>query len=127
MPGPGEELDQLARDVIGAAIEVHRVLGPGFQESIYETALCRELELRGIPCVRQSTVEVEYKDAAVGEYRLDLLVGDSLVVEVKAVDRLARLHTAQLISYLKATGHRLGLLVNFNVTWLKTGIKRVVV
>ena len=127
MPGPGEELDQLARDVIGAAIEVHRVLGPGLQESIYETALCRELELRGIPCVRQSTVEVEYKDAAVGEYRLDLLVGDSLVVEVKAVDRLARLHTAQLISYLKATGHRLGLLVNFNVTWLKTGIKRVVV
>lgn len=124
---PSKELDRLAHDVIGAAIEVHRTLGPGFQESIYETALCRELELRGIPFVRQAAVELSYKDVVVGDYRLDLLVSNMLVVEAKAADRLAPIHMAHLISYLRATGHKLGLLINFNVPRLKTGIKRVVV
>ena len=123
---PGAELDQLAHGVIGAAIEVHRLLGPGFLESVYEEALCVELKLRGIPFTRQAALGVDYKGHAVGEGRLDLLVGDALVVELKAVDALAPIHSAQLLSYLKATGYQLGLLINFNVPVLRNGIKRVV-
>ena len=123
---PDKKTDELAYAVIGAAIEVHRVLGPGFLESVYEEALCVELELRGIPYSRQHVVAVNYKGRAVGEGRLDLLVGGELVVEIKAVDALAPIHSAQDISYLKATGHELGLLMNFNVPILKDAIKRIV-
>jgi len=123
---PGAELDQLAHGVIGAAIEVHRLLGPGFLELVYEEALCVELGLRRIPFIRQAALGVDYKGHAVGEGRLDLLVGDALVVELKAVDALAPIHSAQLLSYLKATGYQLGLLINFNVPILRNGIKRVV-
>lgn len=123
---PSEELDRLARDVIGAAIEVHRALGPGFLESVYEEALCLELQLRGIPFARQITVGVNYKGRRVGEGKLDLLVGDILVVELKAIEDIAPIHIAQVLSYLKMTGHKLGLLINFNVPVLKQGIKRVV-
>ena len=123
---PSPEVDALARAVIGAAIEVHRVLGPGFMEGIYEEALCTELELRGIPFVRQPLVIVEYKSREAGESRPDLLVGGTLVVELKAVDQLAPIHVAQLMSYLKAARCELGLLINFNVTLLKSGVKRVV-
>jgi len=123
---PGEELDGLARSAIGAAIEVHRVLGPGYLESVYEAALCLELGARGIGFARQVPVSVDYKGHAVGEARLDIVLGDALVVELKAVDALAPIHTAQVISYLKATGMRLGLLINFNVPVLKNGIKRVI-
>lgn len=123
---PEEELDQLARDVIGAAIEVHRVLGPGFLESVYEEALGIELKLRGIPFQRQVSLGVEYKGERVGEGRIDLLVKDALIVELKTVDNLAPIHKAQTISYLKATGLKLALLINFNVPVLKDGIKRII-
>jgi GxxExxY protein len=124
---PGEKLDRLAHQVIGAAIEVHRHLGPGFLETVYEEALALELRLRRIPFQRQSPVRVIYKDHDVHEGKVDFLVADSLVVELKAVDALAPIHTAQIISYLKATGLHLGLLVNFNVPVLREGVKRVVV
>ena len=123
---PGSELDRLAHAVIGAAIEVHRSLGPGFLESVYEEALCIELDVRRIPFERQWPVAVNYKGHPVGEGRLDLLVGGMLVVELKAVEGVAPIHVAQVMSYLKATGHRLGLLINFNVPFLKSGIKRIV-
>ena len=123
---PGSELDRLAPAVIGAAIEVHRSLGPGFLESVYEEALCIELDVRRIPFERQWPVAVNYKGHPVGEGRLDLLVGGVLVVELKAVEGVAPIHVAQVMSYLKATGHRLGLLINFNVPFLKNGIKRIV-
>lgn len=126
MKEPSAELDRLAHAVIGAAIEVHRVLGPGFLESVYEEALCVELKLSGIPYERQAVVAVDYKGHAVGESRLDLLIGGALIVELKAVDALAPIHSAQLISYLKATGRPLGLLINFNVPTLKEGIRRIV-
>ena len=112
--------------MIGAAIEVHRVLGPGFLESVYEEALCIEFTLRGIPFARQVAVGVEYKGRTVGGERLDLLVANSIVVELKAVENLAPIHLAQVLSYLKATNLRLGLLVTFNVGVLQRGIKRVV-
>src|SRR3954447_2509422 len=109
--GEGEEIaDPWSRLVIGAAIAVHRTLGPGFLESVYEEALCIELQERGIPFVQQSPAAVLYKGRLVGEGRLDLLVGDALIVELKAVEALAPVHTAQLISYLKSTGCHLGLL-----------------
>ena len=123
---PSGALDQLARAVISAAIEVHRMLGPGFLESVYEEALCVELALRGIHFLRQVLVAVDYKGHSVGESRLDLLIEGTLVVELKAVDALAPVHSAQMISYLRATGHHLGLLINFNVPLLKDGVKRIV-
>ncbi|MGD0088473.1 MAG: GxxExxY protein [Planctomycetota bacterium] len=123
---PDKETDALAYAVIGAAIEVHRLLGPGYLESMYEEALCLELSLRNIPFVRQVSLPVEYKGQQIGEGRCDLLVGDVLIVELKTVEALAPVHTAQVLSYLKATRKHLGLLVNFNVPVLKEGIKRVV-
>ena len=123
---PGDELDRLAHAVIGAAIEVHRHLGPGFLEAVYEEALCVELSSRQIPFVRQAPVAVRYKGHAVGESRLDVLVANALVVELKAVEAIVPVHVAQVMSYLKATGHRLGLLINFNVPFLKSGIKRII-
>jgi GxxExxY protein len=123
--GPGDEVDRLAHEVIGAAIDVHRHLGPGFLESVYEEALCVELRLRGIPFARQVAIDMTYKGHPVGEARLDLLVGGALIVELKAVDALNPIHYAQVISYLRATDKHLGLLINFNVFRLKEGIKRV--
>jgi len=123
---PDREHDQLAHQVIGAAIEVHRQLGPGLLEGVYEKAMCIEFELRGIPFRRQSGVGITYKGRPVGKGKLDLLVGDRLIVELKAVERLAPIHSAQMISYLRMTNRMLGLLINFNVPVLKEGIKRVV-
>ena len=123
---PSVELDRLAHRVIGAAIEVHRLLGPGFLEAVYEEALCIELALRGLPFARQIPIGVEYKGQKVGEARLDLLVDTSLVVELKAVECIAPIHVAQTLSYLKATRLRLGLLITFNATTLQRGIKRVI-
>ena len=123
---PSEELDKLAYAVIGAAIEVHRVLGAGFLESVYQQALGVELHLRRIPFISQAPVAVNYKGASVGEGKLDFLVGNSLIVELKAVENLAPIHNAQVMSYLKMTGHQLGLLINFNVPILKQGIKRII-
>ena len=126
MREPTIELDRLANDVIGAAIEVHRNLGPGFLESVYEKALCKELELRDIPYSSQQTFSIEYKDSEVGAGRIDLLVGSELIVEIKAVSELAPIHSAQIMSYLKANNKLLGLLINFNVPLLKNGIKRII-
>lgn len=123
---PGEQLDDLARRVIGAAIEVHRHLGPGFPEGVYEEALALELGLRGIPFARQPAVRVQYKGRLVGHGRPDLLVGQQLVVEIKATAALATVHQAQVISYLKALGTELGLLLNFRELRMRAGIKRVV-
>ncbi len=122
---PHKELDELASTVIGAAIEVHRHLGPGYLESVYEEALAVELSQRKIEYRRQHPVSVEYKGQAVGEGKIDLLVGDQLVVELKAVEALLPVHKAQLISYLKASRLHLGLLINFNVPVLRDGIQRV--
>ena len=124
--GPGEEVDRIAHAVIGAAIEVHRELGPGYQESVYEEALCIELGLRGIASSRQRAVSVQYKGHAVGAGKVDLVVEDRLIVELKAVEELHPAHVGQVISYLKATGLRLGLLLNFGAATMKEGIKRVV-
>jgi GxxExxY protein len=126
MREPDSGIDKLAREVIGAAIAVHREMGPGFLESLYEEALCLEMRMRGIDHVRQPIVSVEYKGHPIGEMRLDLLVGNRLVVELKAVETLLPIHTAQVISYLRATGNSLGLLINFNVPALRQGIKRSV-
>ena len=124
---PDEELDRYAAEVLSAAIEVHQTLGPGFLESVYENALCIELGLRGLSYRRQVAVAVGYKGQSVGEGRLDLLVAEQLVVELKAIDELAPIHWVQVRSYLKATGCCLGLLINFNVPVLLRGVKRVIV
>ena len=117
---------KLSGEVIGAAIEVHRFLGPGLLESAYELALEHELRIRGLAVERQKAVALKYKTIELGDgFRLDLLVDDSLVVEVKAVDFLLPIHEAQLLTYLRLSGKRLGLLINFNVRVLKTGIKRI--
>ncbi len=123
---PSSELDTLARQVIGAAIEVHRILGPGYLESVYEEALTIELAMQKIDCARQSPVSIEYKGNVVGESRLDLLIANCLVVELKTVDSLLPIHHAQVLSYLKATRNQIGLLINFNVRVLRDGVKRII-
>jgi GxxExxY protein len=123
----GVDLNKLTHDVIGAAIEVHRNLGVGYAEAVYEEALCYALELRKIPFARQPAFKLTYKGKVVGEGRLDLLVGNQLIVELKSVDELAKVHHIQVLSYLKATGHPLALLINFNVAVLTAGgIKRLI-
>ena len=122
----GEEMSRLTYAVIGAAMEVHRVLGPGFLELVYHKSLQRELEMRGIPCDYKKTIPVRYKGYQVGEYELDLLVANVLIVELKAVERLVPIHDAQVMSYLKTTQLPLALLINFNVPVLKDGIKRII-
>lgn len=123
---PTPEEDEFARRVIGAAIEVHRILGPGYLEKTYEEALAIEMTQQGIPFQRQPPVAVTYKGHHVGEGKLDFLVGGCLIVELKAVDALAEVHRAQVMSYLKATGLCLGLLINFQTSVVKDGIKRVI-
>jgi GxxExxY protein len=120
-------INELTKEVIGAAIEVPRALGPGLLESAYETCLCHELGLRGIPFERQKPLPLKFKEATLDcGYRLDLLVSNSVVVEIKAVEAFLPIHEAQLLTYLKLGGWNLGLLINFNTPVLKDGIKRVV-
>jgi GxxExxY protein len=117
----------LSRSVIGAAIEVHRALGPGLLESTYQRGLSRELTLRGLHWEQQKEVDLWYKGMSLGSaYRIDFLVEGRLVVEVKAIESLKPIYHAQLLTYLKLLHLRLGLLINFNVETLVTGIKRVV-
>lgn len=123
---PPDDVNKLSRFVIDAAMEVHRTLGPGFIESIYEEALAIELANRSIPFQRQEPIAIYYKGQRLGEGRLDILVAKKIIIELKAVETLLPVHKAQLISYLKATNCSLGLLVNFNVPLLKEGIKRIV-
>jgi GxxExxY protein len=120
-----EEVNRVTGEVIGAGIEVHKALGPGLLESAYEECLCRELSLREVPFERQRALPVAYKGLRLDcGYRLDLLVADRVVVEIKAVERLLPIHDAQLITYLKLGGWNVGLLMNFNVPILKRGIRR---
>jgi GxxExxY protein len=117
---------EITEAIIGAAIEVHRHLGPGMLESVYEAALAYELAERGIAVERQKPVPLVYKGLQFEEgYRLDLLVGGAVIVELKCVDAVLPIHEAQLISYLKLTGLKVGLLINFKVPVLKQGIKRL--
>ncbi|MBK8524538.1 MAG: GxxExxY protein [Betaproteobacteria bacterium] len=118
--------DSLTEEIIGAAIEVHRALGPGLLESAYQECLCAELGLRDLRFVSQLVLPVEYKGLHVDAgYRLDLVVADKVVVELKAVERLLPLHEAQLLTYLRLGGYSTGLLLNFNVPVLKDGIRRM--
>ena len=120
--------NELTHEIIGAAIEVHKNLGPGLLESTYEECLCHELSQRGIPFERQKPVSVVYKGVKLDcGYRLDLLVSDRVILELKSVEALAPIHDSIMITYLKLSEHRIGLLMNFNVQILKEGIKRLVV
>ena len=116
-------LNALTGRVIGCAIEVHRILGPGFLESLYAEALASNLAASGLPHSREVRVAVAFKGRPIGEHRLDLLVDDRVVVELKAVEALARVHYAQVRSYLRATGLRVGLLLNFDAATLE--IRRI--
>ncbi|MEO6572439.1 MAG: GxxExxY protein [Polyangiaceae bacterium] len=123
---PERDIDAIASKVIAAAVEVHKHLGLGFLEAIYEEALGIELFLRKVPFVRQPTIPVTYKGHAVADSRPDLLVSNQLIVELKAVEQLGPLHLAQAVSYLRATGLPLALVINFNVPILLRGVRRVV-
>jgi GxxExxY protein len=121
------EINQLTERVIGACIEIHRTLGPGLLESAYEECLCHELRLAGLGFERQRSLPVAYKGVQLDcGYRLDLVVENKLLVELKSVDVLAPIHEAQLLTYLKLSGITVGLLINFNVPVLRRGIKRIV-
>ena len=124
-----EELNQLSGAIIDAAMEVHREFGPGLLERVYEAALARELDLRGIASRRQVAAQVFYKGQALDEeaYRIDLLVRECVVVELKAVPSLLPIHEAQLHTYMRLSNKCLGLLINFNVNLLRDGIKRHVI
>ena len=119
-------INDLTGQVINAAIEVHKTLGPGLLESIYEECLCHELGLRRIPYERQKEFPIEYKGIKLNaSFRLDVLVNKQLILEIKSCDTLLPIHEAQLLTYLKLTGLKIGLLINFNVPMLKDGIKRL--
>ena len=120
-------INELSGIVIGAAIEVHKVLGPGLLESAYENCLCHELQLKNVVFERQKPLPITYKGVTLDcGYRLDVVVQDLLVLEVKACDRIESIHQAQLLTYLKLSGLSLGLLLNFNVPVMRDGIVRVV-
>ncbi|MBL8153824.1 MAG: GxxExxY protein [Anaerolineae bacterium] len=125
MSPPESELNRLTHAVIGAAIDVHRELGPGYLEAMYEEALCVELAERSIAYERQSPINVTYKGTPIGQGYIDVLVEKRLIVELKAVDKLLPIHRAQVISYLRASGLSLALLINFNVPVLRDGIERI--
>jgi GxxExxY protein len=117
----------LTREINGAAIAVHRELGPGLLEAAYQTCLAWELDQRGIPLERQKAVPLMFKGNRMDAgFRMDLLVADQVVVEVKSVERFEPVHTAQVLTYLKLSGHHLGLWINFNMPFLKDGIRRIV-
>jgi GxxExxY protein len=127
LPGPlDKETECEVETVIGCAIEVHRTLGPGFLESIYRNALCLELAANGISFELEKPVVVKYRDVAVAIHRIDLVVRSKVIVELKSVSYLQPIHHAQLLSYLRATGMRVGLLMNFGASTLRAGLKRVV-
>jgi GxxExxY protein len=121
-----EQINQVTEKIIGAAINVHRTLGPGLLESAYEACLAFELVEAGFKVEQQKPIPVIYKAVKLDcGYRLDLLVNDTVIVEVKSVDQLMPIHKAQLLSYLKLSGCKIGLLINFNVKMLKEGIRRL--
>jgi GxxExxY protein len=121
-----EALKELTERIIGCAIEVHRQLGPGLLEQTYEAALCIELRNAGLHFVRQPIFPVLYKGQTIGEYRLDLIVADAVVVEIKSVERFDPIFEAQVLSYLRFTRKKVGLLINFKSRLLRDGLKRYV-
>ena len=123
----GRDTERVGSVVIGAAIEVHRHLGPAFLERIYADALCIELTARGVPFERERTVAVVYKGISIPGQRIDLIVANQVVVELKALGRLDALHQAKVMSYLRSANLRLGLILNFNLRTMKEGISRIVI
>jgi GxxExxY protein len=125
--GSGEERDPLTAKIIGAAIEVHKALGAGLLESAYEGCLEHELKLQGLAVKRQVVLPVTYKGLTLEQaYRIDILVEDQVIVEIKAIDRLVELHEAQLLTYLRLSKLHTGLILNFEVPMMKLGIRRMV-
>ena len=120
-----QDHDELTEKIIGAAIEVHQILGPGLLESIYEDALAIELQLRGLACQRQVEFDIFYKGQVIKGQRLDMLVASEVIAETKSVARLPEVAVAQVLSYLKATGLKRGLLLNFGTSRMVDGIKRI--
>jgi len=121
-----DALKHLTEQIIGCAIEVHRQLGPGLLEGTYEAALCIELQNAALNFIRQPVFPVVYKGHAIGEYRLDLIVNDTVVVEIKSVERFDPIFEAQVLTYLRVTGKKIGLLINFNSRLVCDGVKRYV-
>jgi GxxExxY protein len=121
-----ERLNQLTERIIGCAIEVHKILGPGLLEAMYEEALCLEFAEAGLNYQRQVAIPAVYKGHKVGEYRLDLLVENAVIVELKSVERFDPLFEAQILTYLRAAEKKVGLLINFNSRLLTTGVKRFI-
>ncbi len=122
-----EELNKITAGIIGAAIEAHRNLGPGLLESAYQTALAYELDHRGYKVEQQKPLPMQYKEIKLDAgYRLDFLINEKVIVEIKSSDKIIPIHDAQILSYLKLSGCKVGLFINFNVKLLKQGIKRFV-
>jgi GxxExxY protein len=122
-----DEVERIAHEIIQCAFRVHKVLGPGLLESVYEACLCHELTKSNLSFVRQAVLPIVYGDLVLETgLRIDLLVESCVIVELKACEKLSSLHEAQLITYLKLSNNRLGLLINFNVRLLKEGLKRIV-
>jgi GxxExxY protein len=121
-----EDEEKIVHRAIGCGIEVHRILGPGFKEPIYQRAYCLELEASGLSYECEKPIEVKYKQWTIPGQRIDLIVEGIVIVELKAVAKLKQLHRRQLVSYLRTTGLKVGLIMNFNVTILKNGLMRVV-
>ncbi|HOO73506.1 MAG TPA: GxxExxY protein [Spirochaetota bacterium] len=120
------DINNITEKIIACAIEVHKNLGPGLLESVYERALCYEFQANDIRYDCQIAIPIIYKGLNLGDYRLDLLVEDEVIVELKAVDRIEPVFDAQLLTYLKVTGKKVGLIINFNTPALKDGIKRMI-
>ncbi len=120
-------LTEVTDKIISSAIEVHSSLGPGLLESVYEEALAHEFSLRGIAFDRQKEIKLVYKGKNIGNHRIDFLVENEVVLELKATEKIMRIHEAQLITYLKAMKKSVGLIINFNVKQIKEGIKRLIV
>lgn len=121
-----EGLDRLAERIIGVAIETHKALGPGLLESVYEAAMCVELKTAGLSFDRQKLLPIVYKGHAIGEFRVDLVIENAILLELKSVERFDSIFEAQILSYLKISGLRLGFLMNFNTRLLKDGIRRFI-
>ena len=125
---PGEfPLKEITKRIISCAIEVHSFLGPGLLENVYEEALSHEFKLRNIAYERQKEISLKYKGKDIGKHRIDYLIEDEVIVEIKAVETMNKIYEAQLLTYLKAMNKRIGLLINFNVERLKDGIKRLII
>lgn len=121
-----EEIEAAGKRVIGCAIEVHKQLGPGLLESLYEDALCYELKIAGLRVEKQKEIAIPYRGIQLHGQRLDIVVEAAIIVELKSVSKLADVHSAQLLSYLRATALPLGFLFNFSVAWMREGVKRLV-